>query len=290
MSEEKSEVGQIAQAVSEVVKAVPVYQDAIQPGAKEVGKALETVGRTVNAALMPLRGMVWGMEQLEQFVKQRVGAKLKDTPLEAIQTPKANVAAPAFDAVRMAGDDPDLQEMYANLIATAMDRRVALRVFPSFVEILKQLTSDEAKILRLIGSQNPVSLPIVHLRLQHLHVQHGRTVVNNLSHVGFDAGCEYPRLVTSYIDNLIRLGLLNPFSEHRAYAGQGIYDRLESDPELLKLKSEFEQADPEYEGRFVRSGLEVTSLGSDFIRACVVPYETRSRGDHSSDVPSEVSC
>ena len=37
-------------AVTELVKAVPVYDDALQPVAKETGKALQTVGRAVNAA------------------------------------------------------------------------------------------------------------------------------------------------------------------------------------------------------------------------------------------------
>lgn len=46
-------------AVTGLVKEVSIYQDAIQPVAKETGKALGTVGRAVNAALLPIRALVW---------------------------------------------------------------------------------------------------------------------------------------------------------------------------------------------------------------------------------------
>ena len=44
----KSPVEETIKAVSELVEKVPVYEDAIQPFAKETGKALGTVGKTVH--------------------------------------------------------------------------------------------------------------------------------------------------------------------------------------------------------------------------------------------------
>ena len=42
---------QIIDSVTALTKAVPIYEDAVQPVAKEAGKALETVGKAVNVAL-----------------------------------------------------------------------------------------------------------------------------------------------------------------------------------------------------------------------------------------------
>ena len=81
--------GDIAKAVAEVVKAVPVYQDAVQPGAKEIGKTLQTVGRTINVALAPVRLVVWGAEQLEEFFATRVAAKMQATQLIKSKHPKS---------------------------------------------------------------------------------------------------------------------------------------------------------------------------------------------------------
>ena len=49
-------------AITGLVKAVPVYDEVVQPAAKEVGKSLETVAKVVNVALAPLRMLVWGYE------------------------------------------------------------------------------------------------------------------------------------------------------------------------------------------------------------------------------------
>jgi hypothetical protein len=53
-------VSQTLDSVANLAKAIPLYQDAIQPVAKEVGKSLCTVGKTLNLALEPLNGIVWG--------------------------------------------------------------------------------------------------------------------------------------------------------------------------------------------------------------------------------------
>lgn len=47
-----------AKAIKGVVEAVPVYQDLVQPAAKEVGKGLQTVAKLVHVALAPVSGLV----------------------------------------------------------------------------------------------------------------------------------------------------------------------------------------------------------------------------------------
>jgi hypothetical protein len=263
-----------AKAIAELAKAVPIYQDALQPGAKEVGKALGSVGRAGNAVLSPISEMVvWGVDQLRPFF-QRIATKLEATPPEHINsTPKANVIVPALEAVRLTESEVDLQELYANLIASAMDKRVAHGVFPSFVEILKQLTSDEAKLLRTIMSGIPV--PIVHIQ-QEIFDDNGRRisgldVVKNRSLIGGPAGCVYPKQVPSYLDNLARLGIIQFHAPGTSYADKSVYREVELDPENLTLRGQYEQP-PRYRSKYVHTGLELTTFGRHFINACVRPY------------------
>src|SRR5207249_1471573 len=75
---------------------------------------------------------------------------------------KVSIAAPAVEAARFKSEEPDLQEMFANLLATAIDQRVRGRALPAFIEVLKQLTSDEAKLLKKI--ETGLAVPIVHIR------------------------------------------------------------------------------------------------------------------------------
>lgn len=147
MSDE-NKVRDAADAVKGVVEAIPVYQDALQPAVQEVGKGLATVAKTIHVALAPVAALVWGFEQVRDFVHSRVAEKLKDVPRERIATPSPSVAGPALEALRYSGHDADLREMYANLLATSMDASTAREAHPAFVDIIKQLAPDEAKLLR----------------------------------------------------------------------------------------------------------------------------------------------
>jgi len=72
-------------AVTGPVKAFPVYNDAIQPAAKEIGKSLAAVTKTINIALAPISALVWGYERIREFVQNRVAEKLKDLPEDRLE-------------------------------------------------------------------------------------------------------------------------------------------------------------------------------------------------------------
>ncbi len=50
-NDKSGSITEIVKAVGELADKVPVYQDAIQPAAKQIGKGLEVVAKAVNAAL-----------------------------------------------------------------------------------------------------------------------------------------------------------------------------------------------------------------------------------------------
>src|SRR6266571_2645882 len=161
MSDE-SKIRDTAEAVKGIVEAVPIYQDAVQPAAKEIGTALQTVAKTIHIVLAPVSALVWGYEQIKEFVSTKVAEKLKDVPPENIATPKPNVAGPALESLRYTGHEETLRDMYANLLAASMDTRTATCAHPAFVEIIRQLTPDEARLLRLFAL--PRSFPLLNVR------------------------------------------------------------------------------------------------------------------------------
>ncbi|WP_454833369.1 hypothetical protein [Pseudomonas veronii] len=64
-------------------------------------KALEMVAKTVNMALSPVGLMIWGYEQIQEFVSGKVAERLKNVPPEAIIQPELNIiASPALEALR----------------------------------------------------------------------------------------------------------------------------------------------------------------------------------------------
>jgi hypothetical protein len=260
----------VVDAVTGVAKAVPVYQDIVQPAAQELGKALQTVAKTVHIALAPVSALVWGYDQLKDFVSTKVADRLKNVPPENIVTPKPNVAGPALESLRYTGHEPSLSDLYANLLAAAMDKSTAHGAHPAFVEIIKQLTPDEAKLVGLFV--HDTALPLLKVRWEYKNPTPektgGKDVLVNFSRLGEMAQCEFPQLTPTYVDNLCRLGLAEiPPMLH--YTEKGVYDQLENAPEVQQQKLQIEQ-NPELTCVLEQKTLRVTELGKQFARICVL--------------------
>ncbi|WP_444905572.1 DUF4393 domain-containing protein [Microbulbifer sp. SSSA008] len=277
--EEKSKEGNVEgtiNAVTGLAKAVPVYEDALQPAAKEIGKALGTVAKTVNVALAPVKGLVWGYEQIEEFVSSKVSEKLQNTPEKEIVTPKPNVAGPALESLRYTGHEESLRELYANLLAASMDSLTSAGAHPGFVEILKQITPDEAKLLKIFAKSRP--FPLLDVRRESTEAgKGGSDLLKSFSLLGEEAGCENANLTPTYLDNLSRLGLIE-IPTFLEYVAPNVYDALENHPTVVSIKQQLENT-PNQKCEIQRRGAQVTQLGRQFISICVI--------DHAAKRPSK---
>lgn len=274
MSEE-NKIRDAADAIKGIVEAVPVYQDAVQPAAKEIGTALQTVAKTIHIVLAPVSALVWGYDKLTDFLSSRVADKLKDVPPECIATPKPNVAGPALEALRYTGHEESLREMYANLLAASMDTRTAQGAHPAFVEIIKQLTPDEARLLKLFVVSR--AFPLINVRREYKVTtdteRGGNDLLVNFSLLGWEAGCDYPEQTPTYLNNLCRLGLAEIPTMYE-YTAPGVYDALENHSTVQGIKAAFKSND-KFRIDVARGGLRITDLGRLFCNTCVVSHEDK---------------
>ncbi len=259
----------LAETISAVTGLVnsPVYDDGLKPAVQELGKTLHLAMRAVNAALSPLRGCVWGIEQIEEFVIARVGEKLKSTPPEQIVPPPTEVAGPALEALRFATSTPDLRELYAGLLATAMNVNTQKSAFPAFVEIIKQLSVDEARILGLFVDID--AQPLIELRIDSPDGAEYRVLATNVSQLCYDAGLGVEPQGGAYVDNLSRLDLVE-VSYLRALIDQARYRLLEADAELIRVQGAYAKTMPTWSFRIQRGTCTRTAFGAAFLRACGV--------------------
>ena len=146
--------------------------------------------KTIHIVLAPVRALVWGYEQIKDFVSTKVAEKLKDVPPENIATPKPNITGPALESLKYTGHEEMLRDMYANLLAASMDTRTASRAHPAVVEIIRQLTPDEARFLRLLAQERP--FPLVTVRREYKVETPAQTggsdILVNFSLLGWEAG------------------------------------------------------------------------------------------------------
>lgn len=271
-SENNGVIGETAKAVAELAKSVPIYQDAIQPAAKEAGKSLQLVARAVNAALTPIEGLIWGVERIKDFVRERVATKLENVPPDEVQQPKAHIAVPAIEALRYTGAESDLAELYANLLATSMDKATAYRAHPGFVDMIKNMSPDEAKVMRFLATSG--DQPLVNIKLVVNDQGHFRITHRHVSLIGIKASCEHPFLAANYLDNLARLGLI--VVPERYLTRDELYAEIEDFPQIKQIREDLGKQ----EGCRVeieRLKVEITDFGKQFIRACVIDKAAQER-------------
>jgi hypothetical protein len=271
---EENKIRDTADAIKGIAQAVPVYQDMLQPAAREIGIGLQTIAKTIHLALAPVAALVWGHETLREFISTRVAEKLKHVPLSNIKTPEAHVVGPALEALRYTGHQEVLRELYANLLATSLDAETCQNAHPAFVEMIKNMSPDEARIMRLF-SMGESALPIVQIRAYEKDEAESYGIIHRcFSLIGREAGCALPNLTPVYLDNLVRLGLLEMHittgSDGPVLARSEVYEPLED--EACRMLSEPRSLLEEHGGRleFVRGFVHLTDLGSQFCRACVV--------------------
>lgn len=259
-----SNVKSAIDAATGLVKAVPVYQDVVQPSAKQIGKSLETITKTINIALAPIKALVWGYDKIENFVSTRVAEKLKNVKEENIVTPLPQIAGPALEALRYSGHDENLRELFANLLATAMDKETLDKAHPGYVEIIKNLSSDEALLLKVFSPHQ--SYPLIDIRFQAKDGNGYNTLLSNYTHLHKNTSIKRNDLVPSYIDNLCRLGILEiPSGVH--LTSDELYEVLEKGEELNIYRTALEKK--ELNISFDRRLVQLTTYGTHFVENVV---------------------
>jgi hypothetical protein len=137
------------------------YDDLVHPSAKRIGEIVSLLPRAIGVALTPLEKYVLNGEYSLKATKKLLEEKLKDVDPEQIKTPEAYVAVPALQAIAYTTDNETLRDLFANLLAKAMQKDTADTVHPAFVEIIKQLSPDDAYTLKCF--KNSHNLPIVNI-------------------------------------------------------------------------------------------------------------------------------
>lgn len=267
--EDKDKVSDAINAAANLVKAVPIYEDAIQPLAKETGKALGTVGKAVNVALFPVKGLVWGYEQIEEWVATKVAKNLKDVPVENIIEPDLSIAGPTIESLKFSGHKEEISDMFAKLLSSSMNSKTSDSVHQSYVEIVRNLNSDEAKLLKVIV--NKINIPFLNLSVKEVNAENKPTggqklVVRYFTTEIRSSGCQNLTRGATYLDNLKRLGLIEDI-RGRYIVNNELYEAIKKE-EITKAYIDTITSSGD-EIVFDKGMLSITDYGKGFCRICL---------------------
>lgn len=245
-----------------------LYRDGLQQAVKATGEVLTLLPRSINAALLPLHQWLLEREYNIEATKKLLEQKLQNVSPESIKPPEPYIAVPALQYISYCKDSEELRDMYANLLASAMNEVVRDGVHPGFVEIIKQLCPDEAKLLRRL-SKWPVA-PFVDV------IAVGKNgfameLVRKFSLIGEIAECEQPLEIGRYFDNLVRLGLLEIKSNVSLY-GKHVYEETKEHPYIKERIQNHLKVGTDYSEIIYKEGyVQLTDFGMSFNKVCISP-------------------
>lgn len=245
----------------EISKESPAMKSAAEKYARRVA-VKQTILLKLYQPLARLLGVA--REYFDDEFAGEMAEKTAHIPEERLVPPLPSVALPAMQGLSYSLDEPDLKEMYLNLLATATDSSVSEAAHPSFAEIIKQLSAAEARLL-LSVLQSQV-LPIARLARKALEGPGETDLLSHLLDIR-DTASNLPSEVKSlsvWVDNWVRLGLVE-VDYTRTLVHEAHYEWVEQRPEFERLRDEDQRGS---ESIAIEKGiLKPTDFGRRFAKA-----------------------
>ena len=200
---------------------------------------------------------------------KKMQQKYDSIPVEYQVEPSSYIALKGSSELNFVLDEEHLREMFENLLISDMDGRKQSRVLPAYIEIIKQLSKDDAKILSeiklYVNMKSPISDAQI-LRLKYNMKKGGFFLASN-DIILISKSNSYTILPSIVIDNLLRLKLIEiDFGTYKTNSTsyEKVFQEIQKPNEILEgiLKN---MATLGYD----KGILKITDFGKGFIDICL---------------------
>lgn len=251
--------------------AKEIGSDLIRPTTQSIGNNLGKLADGVFGWLG-----LWGEKQkikqqqnLEKF-KKNICSNIEKIPEENLKEPTMYIVGPAMEASKYYFEENYFREMFAKLIAGACDNRLSSTISPYFVDAIRQMTQQDAKILTTF--KNTKQQPIVN----YIYTFPNNMKKNNFMDLIFytDSRNEGPETNASSILNLERLGFIS-IDFFNNLADDTVYEKYNNDPIFITIRDLTRESynnipNWPYNDLILEKGVvTLTSLGKKFINICL---------------------
>lgn len=239
--------------------------------AKSAGNTVSTIIDFFrNTVLLPMQKYNIKAElNLKQYQKD-LESNINQIPKDRQTEPDMNIWGQTMDSLKwnMGDDQEHIRNMFTKILSADIDKNTKNAVQPAFIEIVRQLTKDDARILADIFQKNP-SINLYEKR------QYVRNVGGPKPRESFlirrflattDKNAQLLEIDFELsLDNLKRLGIINEVSGY--FGTKKLADRFNSSGEWQHFSN-----DQAYETMFEvkqNNRLEVTKFGKEFLSICI---------------------
>lgn len=239
---------------------VEVYKDALSPTIKPIGEVLGFLPRTLKLALSGWEKWLINGEETIRLTAESVKEKVKAIPEDKLVEPEPYIAIPAMQQLSYCANNGDLRELYANLLVSSMNADKKWQVHPSFVDIIKQLTPDEAKLIKVLLPTTLQNYPLIDVRLEKIQGG-GHVLYSNFTTTGLDV-LDIPTNIGLYIDNFLRLKIIE-MPAVTIYGDRTAYTELEQHPIIQRSLPNIHT--DALKIKYAHKVFRVTNFGASFI-------------------------
>jgi len=212
----------------------------VKQAASQLSKSALTITKTINNALLPLAAVNFAFDKARRYFAEKFEDDLKEKaakiPPEDIIEPRASVAGPALQGLAFAHEEPNLRDLFLELLAGAMDKRRAAMAHPAFVEILRQLESEEARLLKTVLKADVLPIACLVLKMKD---KPGQVVIKRHILDMRNEATKVPSVIArlaAMVDNWVRLGLIT-VDYGSTLADDAKYGWLATRPELVNERA-----------------------------------------------------
>ena len=239
----------IAQIAVEVAKEISkdAYKDGLSPPVKQIGAITEDILKALHLVIAPVQLLAAVQDRYRDFLNRAV----KRIPESQRIAPPIQILGPVLEGIKFEPAGSPLEEMFSELLSRSMDRERINEAHPAFPYLIRQLSSDEAEIMRLIVERKRGGEETFKRSLQHRIVENDMFKFEKVLEDQFPTNSlTFPENLDFYIHHLGTLGIANLFAHKNQ---TGVY-HIEEDQIGNKLR--VQTATIEYmEYRFTDFGL-----------------------------------
>ena len=195
-----------------------------------------------------------------------INQEVNAIPQEQInQSPDIGVLGPALESSKYYVEDERVRKMFAKLIGAELDLRKAGKIHHSFVDIIRQMSSNDAKLLSLIPKSGPLAEIRLYIQGQNRYIRVGPQNILLLPPTIND---NFQKNAVS-LNNLNRLGLIE-IDHQFSLTDKSFYDPYENLQYYLQARQTLLNEPTKYSKVDIRKGsFLMTEYGELFKSICL---------------------
>ncbi|MDH4378501.1 MAG: DUF4393 domain-containing protein [Vampirovibrionales bacterium] len=260
---------------------LPAVKEGLNQAVSPFMQLLALSSKAATNQLIPSELVLYGIADQARSLDNKINFMVKNLQPLAVAIPEENRQEPdprilkqTLNAVDEVFDEPMLKDMFANLLANAMDTRTSSEVHPRFIQIIKGLIPDEADFLFRLKTYQNLFLLQANYKPKDKGWRHaGCSVEDFKDSVHYDPIQVIESLLASgIIESSIPFGKysLPALAEFQASDLAQEWYQEEEEKALRKMKNE---GLTDEEIQFVKGYIQLTPFGKAFIKAVLPKNE-----------------